>query len=306
MWSFLAEFFRGTDSPYKIVVMDEEGADRPRQYTIHPKRIVALWGGSIAVVALLITLLVVFTPVRQLIPGYGTEEIEQSAQVNAARVAALSDSLQMQQQYIGHLRALITGEPVDTTLADAGQQLDSEPSLPASGPGAGNEANVPSTQTGERASGDPPAAPSYSGLPAGPHSLLPLSTNPTLTPPQPPLLPPVDGFVTRNFEPDEDHYALDLAAEEGTPVHSIGDGYVILADRTEEGGYTVAIQHAGGYTSVYKHNNELLKDVGDRVDHRETIALSGNSGEITSGPHLHFELWRNGIALDPQQYFAEP
>ena len=76
-----------------------------------------------------------------------------------------------------------------------------------------------------------------------------------------------------------------------------------MADRTQEGGWAIAVQHAGGYLSLYKHNRRLLKQVGERVEAREVIAESGNSGEITTGPHLHVELWHDGLAQDPAAYF---
>ena len=119
-----------------------------------------------------------------------------------------------------------------------------------------------------------------------------------------PTLPPVDGYLTRGFDARSGHYAIDIAVEEGSIVRSIGDGYVILADWTHEGGYAIAIQHSDGYVTVFKHAKQLLKRIGDRVRNREAIALSGNSGEITTGPHLHLEIWHNGLAQDPRYYFV--
>ena len=81
-------------------------------------------------------------------------------------------------------------------------------------------------------------------------------------------------------------------------------GYVILSDWTHEGGYAIAVQHSDGYVTVYKHAKQLLKRIGDRVRNREAIAISGNSGEITTGPHLHLEIWHNGLAQDPRYYFV--
>ncbi|NNE34547.1 MAG: M23 family metallopeptidase, partial [Rhodothermales bacterium] len=119
------------------------------------------------------------------------------------------------------------------------------------------------------------------------------------------VFPPVDGFVTRLLDPTIEHYGVDIAVPEGTVIRSIGDGYVVFADWTHEGGYALAIQHAKGYLSVYKHNQRLLKTAGDRVRSLEPIARSGNTGEVTTGPHLHFELWQNGLAQDPRRYFVE-
>jgi murein DD-endopeptidase MepM/ murein hydrolase activator NlpD len=118
-----------------------------------------------------------------------------------------------------------------------------------------------------------------------------------------PIQSPVEtGFTTREFDADNAHFGIDLAVSEGTRVRAVSEGYVVLADWTQEGGYTMAVQHADGYLSVYKHNKRLLKQTGDHVKARETLAVSGNSGEVTTGPHLHFELWRNGLAQDPRPY----
>jgi murein DD-endopeptidase MepM/ murein hydrolase activator NlpD len=120
-----------------------------------------------------------------------------------------------------------------------------------------------------------------------------------------PARPPVDGYVTRSFSAMAAHFAVDFAVPEGTAVQSIGDGHVIFADWTNDGGYSLIVQHAEGYVSVFKHNQRLLKRVGDRVVDREAIAISGNSGELTSGPHIHVELWHDGLAQDPQRYFIQ-
>ena len=82
------------------------------------------------------------------------------------------------------------------------------------------------------------------------------------------------------------------------------EGHQELADWTHEGGYALAIQHSDGYVTVYKHAKQLLKRIGDRVRNRETVALSGNSGEFTTGPHLHVEIWHNGLAQDPRYFFV--
>ena len=88
-------------------------------------------------------------------------------------------------------------------------------------------------------------------------------------------------------------------------MRTVAGGYVVFADWTHDGGHTIAVQHPGGYLSVYKHNSRLLKRVGERVRTQEAIALSGDTGRITSGPHLHLELWRDGLAQDPAAFLLE-
>ena len=116
--------------------------------------------------------------------------------------------------------------------------------------------------------------------------------------------PLFDGIVTDGFNPKKDHYGVDLVAQENEPVRSVADGVVILSSWTLDGGYIIAIQHPGNLISVYKHNSELFKNVGNFVAAGEVVATIGNTGELTSGPHLHLELWHNGNPVNPQEYIA--
>jgi len=305
MWSFFAEFTKNLDSTYTVVVMDEQGVNQPRRYEVHPKRILTAWGGSTFLVSLFMVSLVVFTPVRQLIPGYGTEAIRKAARVNDMRVAALSDSLRAQRKYIRHLRSLITGKVDSSSVSDIA--LPIAPGTIAPGKRDPSSAPVKNVSAGDgyvqsAAFGQPPARAPRAIRTRTRHEAP--SSQVALEHLQLPMQPPVEGFPTRGFDARAGHFAVDIAVATGTPVRSVGDGYVILADWTQEGGYTVAVQHTGGFVSIYKHNERLLKRVGDRVHSRESIATSGNTGEITTGPHLHFEFWRNGLAQDPSQYFV--
>ena len=113
---------------------------------------------------------------------------------------------------------------------------------------------------------------------------------------------PLNGIITAKFAPLEKHYGVDIVAPHNDAVKSVLDGTVIFAAWTLETGYVIAIQHTGNLISVYKHNAVLLKHEGDFVKAGEPIAVAGNSGEITTGPHLHFELWYNGNPVNPTNY----
>ena len=118
------------------------------------------------------------------------------------------------------------------------------------------------------------------------------------------LISPLDGIITDGFNPKNDHYGLDMVAPENEPVRSVADGVVIMSSWTLDGGYVIAIQHPGNLISVYKHNSELFKNVGNFVAAGEVVATIGNTGELTTGPHLHLELWHNGNPVNPQEYIA--
>lgn len=112
---------------------------------------------------------------------------------------------------------------------------------------------------------------------------------------------PCDGFVSNHFHPGDGHYGIDYAIATGSPVFAVNNGYVVFADYTADDGNMVIINHGGGYVSVYKHCQQVLKKARQKVIQGETIALAGGTGRLSGGPHLHFELWKDGICLDPEK-----
>ena len=116
------------------------------------------------------------------------------------------------------------------------------------------------------------------------------------------LFSPVEGIVSDRFNPRIQHYGIDVVAKRNEPVKSVADGTVLMASWTQDAGYVIAIQHRRNLISVYKHNSDLLKQVGNFVSAGEIISIIGNTGELTSGPHLHFELWYDGNPVDPEEF----
>lgn len=113
---------------------------------------------------------------------------------------------------------------------------------------------------------------------------------------------PITGFISDHYDNKRLHYGVDIVAKTNEPVKSVADGSVIFASWTQDAGYVMMLQHRGNLISVYKHNAELLKKVGTFVNAGEIISIVGNSGEMTDGPHLHFELWYNGNPLNPEEF----
>jgi len=237
-----------------------------------------------------------FAVSHELIPNFQIREIHQRSILTSVRLQEITDSLNLQTRYLTNLQRLLSGD-LDTTLIDADPgTMTLETSLP-------DGIDLFSTSPSNRAGNNQSPVTSTANIVAN-------ESSPEFSPPssayltslQLPVMPPVQGIVTQNFNAKKGHYAIDIATSEGLMIRCIGDGYVIFSDWTYEGGHTIAVQHADGYISIYKHNQSLLKRVGDRVQARESIAVSGDSGEFSSGPHLHFELWNNGLAQDPASY----
>jgi murein DD-endopeptidase MepM/ murein hydrolase activator NlpD len=114
---------------------------------------------------------------------------------------------------------------------------------------------------------------------------------------------PVNGFISREFNSEKGHIGIDFVVKTGTPVYAVANGYVIFADYTVRDGYMIIINHPDDYVTVYKHCSVLLKKLREEVFQGELISLSGNSGETTTGPHLHFEIWKHGRPINPKSVF---
>ncbi len=117
------------------------------------------------------------------------------------------------------------------------------------------------------------------------------------------LLPPVNGYqIAQKFDLKNDHYGVDIVSKENEPIKAIANGTVIMSNWTQETGYTIAVQHNNDLISFYKHNSVLLKNIGNYVQTGDILGIIGNSGELTTGPHLHFELWHRGNPVNPEYY----
>ena len=299
MLDFLRNLFSRPGATRTVILLEPDTMSTPRQYEVRPTY--AAYAAVIAVVlgAALLIAVAVLTPLRRVIAGPGAGELRGIAEQNASRASALEDSLTAQYRQIAQLRALITGDLSD--LGDAALDPEAIP-LP----------NVDTVTLAPRPT-PAPAPPSVSDLPPAP-ALRARGEGPLLGAAgagyaaslRQPVLPPLDGVVSRGYDAARGHFGLDIAADDGTPVRALDDGFVVFADWTHAGGWSIAVQHADGYLSVYKHNQRLLKRVGDRVRSREAVALSGDTGEVTSGPHLHLEIWRNGLAQDPAALLILP
>ncbi len=116
------------------------------------------------------------------------------------------------------------------------------------------------------------------------------------------FIKPVNGYISRSFDPERGHMGIDLVIKEGVPIYAAAGGYIVFSDYTVNYGYMVIINHSDNYTTVYKHCSALLKSARESVVQGELFALSGNTGKKTTGPHLHFEIWKNGKPVDPAKY----
>jgi murein DD-endopeptidase MepM/ murein hydrolase activator NlpD len=248
---------------------------------------VLAWGGLLTLVFLFIVVsIIVYTPVREFIPGYPDENTRKSIISNKLLLDSLAYELKLKDKYFENLNRIISGkEPenydnqsdTNREYKDINFSRSSEDSIMRKNFQQEDQFSDDETQDENQQAGG-------------------------IT--QIHFFPPIKGLVTNSFNGLSNHYGTDVVAGANEVVKSTLDGTVIMATWTLETGWVIQVQHTNNLISIYKHNAELLKRVGDFVKVGEPIAIIGNSGELTTGPHLHFELWYSGIPLNPEDYIS--
>lgn len=266
---------------YRLVVLNE--ATFEERFSFKLSRLNVFVFSTIFAVFLIAvtTILIAFTPLREYIPGYSSTSLKKQAVNLTFKTDSLQQALDVNGQYIASIRKVLTGD-VKTVDFNRDSIL-------------------------QAAQNDPEG---FNFTPSRQDSLLreivsqedkynPLVANEVLNFV---LFPPVQGSITENYNPENKHFAVDVVTTKNSPVKAAADGTVIFAGWTTDTGHVMVLIHPNNLISIYKHNASLNKEQGDLVKAGEVIATVGNSGELTTGPHLHFELWSDGYPIDPTNF----
>jgi murein DD-endopeptidase MepM/ murein hydrolase activator NlpD len=273
---------------YRLVVMNDATFDERFSVSLTPLNVISGLTFITIILTVFVLSIIVFTPAREYIPGYG----DTRTRMNAMKAAMKADSLQAVQrayeQYYDNVKRVLSGEiSPDSVDLDLSKDPEEYENLDFS---VSKEDSILRNDIESREryalSDENKNASDLIGMP----KVL--------------FFVPMRGTVTSQFDAAIKHFGVDITAPEGEAVMAVYDGTVIFSSFTSDGGNVIQIQHPNNLISVYKHNSVVLKKVGDRVRAGENIAIIGNSGEYTDGPHLHFELWHNGVPIDPQEYIA--
>lgn len=266
---------------FKLILQEEGTFAEHWSMRVQPNQLRFLAALSILTVALITYALVALTPLKErVVPGYDASETR-AMQAESWRAAdSLSTILDRQSRYLDNLRAILSGDLPAGALAVTPDlpvpETDVAGELEAS-PTAALDDLRERVEEEDAFAVDRPNALSESGL----------------------WMPPVEGTISSEWNPGIGHWGVDLVAPENTPVKAVGEGTVVFAGFTSGGGHTVMVQHERNRVSVYMHNSRTLVSSGDRVGQGEPIAIIGNTGDHSSGPHLHFEWWESGAAINP-------
>ncbi|MDX1910762.1 MAG: M23 family metallopeptidase [Saprospiraceae bacterium] len=281
---------------YRLVIMNDDTFEEVTSIKLTPLAVYVGLSSLIVGTAILVTMLIIWTPLKRYIPGYGDFTRDSEIAELTGKVASLENEIEAHRRYNENFRKILTGDLEDIS-ADAvkkqGQPENPADTLPKDVDRIPEDENLRSAVALGTFTSDPNNSGASAQVPAIVRD-MPLE--------QQFFIPPVSGEVTAAYDLKKNHLGLDVAAPKNTAVKAAADGSVISAGYTVETGYSIALQHPNNVVTFYKHNSVLLRREGDIVKAGEAIAIIGNSGETTTGPHLHFELWYKGRAVDPALY----
>jgi murein DD-endopeptidase MepM/ murein hydrolase activator NlpD len=264
---------------YRLVILNEDTFEE--RFAIKLTRLNVFVISSLAAIFLVTgtILLIAYTPLKEYIPGYSSTALKKQATELNYKTDSLQQVIAINEHYYNSIKQVLTGDVKsveynkDSIIKAA--ELDVE------------EFNLNPSKEDSLLRIKVDKEDKY--------SLFESATSKVNFV----LFPPVNGTISEGYDPKTKHYAVDIVVPKDTPVKATADGTVVLAEWTTQTGYIMLIEHSDGLISVYKHNASLTKEQGDLVKAGEVVAISGNSGELTTGPHLHFELWSDGYPVDP-------
>ena len=274
--------------PYRLVVMNNETFEEMGSYRLTLLNIYVAICSLLLLGAILIWLLVFFTPLKRLVPGYGDVTSSGEFIKIERKLRGAEEELSAYKLYYDKVRGLITGP-------QATEATETEMNTPQVQSDQGPVTRIPEDEELRD------KVETEEALTISPEEFI-NSRKPDRELYEIYFVPPVNGEISAPFMPDKEHFGVDVLAPKNTPVRATMDGYVITSDWTLETGYTIGIQHDNNLISFYKHNSVLLKKVGEPVKAGEATAIIGNTGTLSDGPHLHFELWQNGKPINPADY----
>ena len=270
---------------YRFVILNSDNFEERLSFKLSRLNVFVL--SSFALVFLIggTTLLISLTPLREYIPGYTSTNMRR----HVVELNHLSDSLltaiESKDRYLENIKFIVDGKTpsdIEDLISVENNSIENVVFETIS------EDSVLRKQIEEEER----------------FSLFASANNNTQSVDNVLFFAPIKGVVTQSFNPKKQHLGIDIVAPENEAIKAALDGTVALSSWTSETGYIIAILHDNNLFSVYKHNSVLLKKQGAKVSAGEAIAIIGNSGEFSTGPHLHFELWHNNKPIDPEQYIV--
>ena len=281
-------WFNRTQEKKRIIILDVDNFEEKRSYTTSKFNVFVLLSFFTILLGFLTFALISYSSLKNLIPGYPNptqqQEIKNKSIVIDQKLSDLLNKTEKEKSYINNVMQILNGSiPID----------EKDTSWKKLKPSSNSNTNeISSSEKSMREKVQNREKFDIDVIPGG---ALKSEVLPELL-----LFPPIKGEITNKMNISSGHYGVDIIAPKNEAVSSILNGTIIYHNWSPNDGHVVHIQHKKNLISIYKHNSEILKEIGDFVESGEPIAIVGNSGEHSTGPHLHFELWHNGYPLDPE------
>lgn len=267
---------------YRLVILNEDTFEERLSFRLTKLNVfVAVSLGAIILIAGT-TVLIAFTGLREYIPGYSSSYLKRQATELAYKTDSLQNVLTINNRYYESIRKVLTGD-LEPAILNRDSLIKARQLDPSSFDLSASRAD--SLLRAEVIQED-----KYNVLETAGEEM------------EFALFPPVKGSISEKYNLKSRHYAVDVVVAKNAPVKAVADGRVIFSEWSAATGHVLIIEHNYGLLSVYKHNSSLTKEQGDFVRYGEVIALAGSSGELSTGPHLHFELWKDGNPVNPTDY----
>ncbi len=267
---------------YRMIILNEDTFEEKVSFKLTRLNVFVVT--TLAAILLIAgtTVLIAFTGLREYIPGYSSTSLKQRATNLAYKTDSLQTVLELNNQYFNSIRQVLTGDVISVSF-----NRDSLMEAHRTNPG---EVDLSPSREDSLLREIVAQEDKY--------NFLETATSRANYA----LFPPIKGPISEGYKLKDTHYGVDIVAAKNAPVKSVADGTVIFAAWTAETGNVIIIEHGYGLLSVYKHNSSLTKEQGERVRKGEVIATAGSTGEFSTGPHLHFELWSEGHPVNPTDF----
>lgn len=265
---------------FRLVVINDDTYEEHFSLRLSLLNIITVMGTLGLMVAFFVGGMLAFTPLREYIPGYSDLNTKIMAQYASEKADSLDAQLKIRDNYLSNLKLVLSGE----ISADSIHNTKLE------------DLNVDGIRDVKSAED------SIMRKSIEEQEQYALHNSSTKLEDKVHLFfTPLKGTVIDAFDASKAHYGTDIVSQKGEPIKAVMNGTIVMADYTTKSGFVVQIQHHNNLVSIYKHCSSVLKQVGEVVDAGDPIAVVGNTGELTTGPHLHFELWENGVPIDPEK-----
>ena len=267
---------------YRVVIMNESTLEEVNTFRLNRLNVFVYSGLFAILMITLTTLVIIYSPLKQYILGFSEADLRKQIVDLTFQTDSLQQRIVSNDAYFGSLQKVLTGD-IEPDKINKDSVLNAVQQIPV-------EVDIQASEEEMKLRGEVAEEERY--------NVFDVATANT----RKAFFPPIQGMLSSEFKVDKRHYGIDLTAAEGTPVKAIGEGTVIFAEWSAQTGFVLIIEHPHNFVAVYKHNAAITKRQGDQVRAGEVIAKVGNTGELSTGIHLHFELWHEGYPVDPLNY----